>query len=63
MVRYSMCAYYEECLFSLHPDFFPFGVDNNDSIGPRAIDEVTEPITLQVPMVFYLRKEKTIYVS
>ena len=53
---------YQYCLYDLPPDFFPFGVDNNDSIGPRGIDETTDPISLDVPIVFFLSKQRTIYV-
>ena len=43
-------------------DFFPFGVDNHDEIGPQEIDE-SFLFNLSVPIVFYLEEYTNLYVS
>ncbi len=43
--------------------FVPFGIINGDQVGPHAIDGVTDPINLDVPIVFNHKEQQTIYVS
>ena len=44
------------------PGFVPFGVVNEDSVGPRVIDGVVGPIRLSHPIVFNLKEHRNVYV-
>ena len=44
-------------------DFFPFGIGNGDTVGPRAADTSSEVIHLDVPIIFYQKAETDLYVS
>ena len=44
-------------------EFFPFGIANGDTEGPRGIDEFTGQLNLTVPIVFGLKNHSEIYVS
>ena len=35
----------------------------NDEVGPQAVDATTGEITLDVPIVFYLRNHTSLFVS
>ena len=36
---------------------------NGDTVGPHVIDGVTDPIHLDVPIIFNLKERQTIYVN
>ena len=44
-------------------DFFPFGVESGDMFGPQAVDALTEAISVDSPIVFFLENYRKIYVS
>ena len=44
-------------------EFFPFGIGNGDNVGPRAVDESSEVIRLDVPIIFFQKAETDLYVS
>ena len=54
-------AHYITLLLSL--EFFPFGIGNGDTVGPRAVDASSEVIHLDVPIIFYQKTETDLYVS
>ena len=59
--HYYIKHYYITLLLSL--EFFPFGIGNGDTVGPRAVDESSEAIHLDVPIIFYQKAETDLYVS
>ena len=44
-------------------DFFPFGIGNGDTVGPRAVDASSKVMYLDVPIIFYQKAETDLYVS
>ena len=44
-------------------EFFPFGIGNGDTVGPRAIDATSNVMHLDIPIIFYQKEETDLYVS
>ena len=43
--------------------FLPYGVENNDSLAPPALDEAFGPVIMDVPVVIFQNRETSFYVS
>ena len=56
-----MIIFYENNL--LFTAFLPFGIGNGDTVGPRQIDASTDPVQLNLPIVFYYQEQTELFVS
>ena len=43
--------------------FLPYGVENNDTLAPPALDEAFGPVIMDVPVVIFQNRETSFYVS
>ena len=43
--------------------FLPYGVENNDTLAPPALDEAFGPVIMDEPVVIFQNRETSFYVS
>ena len=55
-------AYLITHLQNFHSEYLPFGMPEGDIVGPREIDDVSDPISLSCPIVFNLQEYRNIFV-
>lgn len=64
-VHWQVCKFANIGYCTLHTlilDFFPFGIDFNDTIGPRAVDAATDVILLDIPVAYNLKNHYQLFV-